>query len=44
MNTYENVWIHYGAIANNIGISYKEIIKAYIDKNEENYKRQQTGY
>ncbi|MFS0689093.1 dUTP diphosphatase [Sporosarcina sp. 179-K 8C2 HS] len=48
MNTdkesYENIWIHYGAIANRIGISYIEIMSAYLEKNEENYKRQQTGY
>ncbi|MGN7388281.1 dUTP diphosphatase [Sporosarcina sp. SAFN-015] len=44
MESYENVWIHYGAIANRIGISYSEIMKAYLEKNEENYKRQQTGY
>ena len=44
MKNYENVWIHYGEIANKIGISYIEIIQAYVDKNEENYKRQQKGY
>jgi dimeric dUTPase (all-alpha-NTP-PPase superfamily) len=44
MESYEKVWIHYGAIANKIGISYNEIVRAYLDKNEENYKRQQTGY
>ena len=44
MKSYENVWIHYGAIANKMDISYIEIMKAYVDKNEENYKRQQTGY
>ena len=44
MKSYENVWIHYGGIANKIGISYIEIMEAYLDKNEENYKRQQKGY
>ena len=44
MKSYENVWIHYGTIANKMGISYTEILKAYMDKNDENYKRQQTGY
>ena len=44
MKSYENVWIHYGEIANKIGISYIEIMEAYLDKNEENYKRQQKGY
>ncbi|MCM3711788.1 dUTP diphosphatase [Sporosarcina luteola] len=44
MQSYKNIWIHYGAIANRLEISYEEIMKAYVDKNEENYKRQQTGY
>lgn len=44
MENYKDVWIHYGSIAMKLGFSYKEIIKAYIDKNEENYRRQQTGY
>ena len=44
IKNYENVWIHYGEIANKIGISYIEITQAYVDKNEENYKRQQKGY
>lgn len=41
---YENLWIHYGSIASRIGFSYTDIINAYIEKNEENYKRQRTGY
>ncbi|WP_432358200.1 dUTP diphosphatase [Sporosarcina sp. UB5] len=44
MESYKNVWIHYAAIAKKIGISYIEIMQAYVEKNEENYKRQQTGY
>ncbi|MCM3637182.1 dUTP diphosphatase [Sporosarcina luteola] len=44
MESYKSIWIHYGAIANRLEISYNEIMKAYVDKNEENYKRQQTGY
>lgn len=44
MESYKSIWIHYGAIAKSLEFSYNEIMKAYIDKNEENYKRQQTGY
>ncbi|MFC5604386.1 dUTP diphosphatase [Sporosarcina koreensis] len=44
MESYENVWIHYGTIAKRLEVSYIEIIEAYVEKNEENYKRQQTGY
>ncbi|MCM3743586.1 dUTP diphosphatase [Sporosarcina luteola] len=44
MESYKSIWIHYGAIARRLDISYNEIMKAYVDKNEENYKRQQTGY
>ncbi|MHA6260633.1 dUTP diphosphatase [Sporosarcina sp. CAU 1771] len=44
VDSYENVWIHYGAIAKNLGFTYENIIDAYILKNEENYIRQKTGY
>lgn len=44
MESYKDVWIHYGAIAKRLEFTYSEIVEAYIDKNEENYKRQQTGY
>lgn len=44
MNNYESVWIHYGAIADRLAFSYREIMTAYVEKNDENYKRQQTGY
>lgn len=44
MNNYESVWIHYGAIADRLAFSYSEIMTAYVEKNDENYKRQQTGY
>lgn len=42
--SYKSIWIHYGAIAKSLDISYDEIMEAYINKNEENYKRQQAGY
>ena len=44
IESYENMWIHYVGIAKILGFKYKNIIDAYILKNEENYKRQQTGY
>ena len=44
LESYESVWIHYGAIANKLGFTNEEIISAYIGKNEENYNRQIKGY
>lgn len=44
IESYENVWVHYGAIAKALGFTYADIIDAYILKNEENYVRQKTGY
>ena len=44
MEAYENVWIHYGAIAKKLGFTNEGIINAYITKNEENYERQKAGY
>jgi dimeric dUTPase (all-alpha-NTP-PPase superfamily) len=44
MNTYKQVWIHYGAIAKKLGFTNEDIIIAYLAKNEENYNRQKTGY
>lgn len=44
MENYINLWNYYGAIAGKLNFTYSEIIKAYIEKNEENYKRQHTGY
>lgn len=42
--TYDMIWVHYGAIAKELGFSSTDIIGAYIAKNEENYIRQKTGY
>lgn len=42
--SYENIWIHYAAVAEKLGFTPDDIIKAYILKNEENYKRQEEGY
>lgn len=44
MESYESMWIHYGAIAKSLGFTYENIIDAYILKNDENYQRQKTGY
>lgn len=44
MSTYKEVWVWYGAIANNQGFTQDGIIQAYLDKNEKNYERQRTGY
>ncbi|MFS0574900.1 dUTP diphosphatase [Sporosarcina sp. 179-K 3D1 HS] len=44
LETYEQVWVHYGAIAQELGFSRDDILSAYIAKNEENFKRQRNGY
>lgn len=44
IESYEDLWIHYGAIAGKLGFTNENIIEAYIAKNEENYNRQNTGY
>ncbi|QUW22665.1 dUTP diphosphatase [Sporosarcina sp. Marseille-Q4063] len=44
MESYANVWIHYGSIAEKLEFSHDAIIEAYILKNEENYTRQKVGY
>ena len=44
MESYKNIWVHYGAIAGKLGFTNEDIIAAYIAKNEENYNRQKTGY
>ncbi|MCZ2258014.1 dUTP diphosphatase [Sporosarcina sp. G11-34] len=44
IESYEDVWIHYGAIAKSLGFTYANIIDAYVMKNEENFNRQNSGY
>lgn len=44
MANYEDVWSWYGAIATNLGFTYKEVVHAYTEKNEKNYERQRSGY
>ncbi|PIC67712.1 dUTPase [Sporosarcina sp. P21c] len=41
---YKEIWVNYGALANTLGFTEDQIIQAYIDKNEENYARQRSGY
>ncbi|MEZ0479959.1 dUTP diphosphatase [Planococcus sp. SSTMD024] len=41
---YENLWRTFGALAEALGFSYEDVLTAYVEKNETNYKRQQQGY
>ena len=41
---YLAIWQCYGVIAYNLGFSFDDVVRAYVEKNEENYKRQRTGY
>ncbi|MGM0897254.1 MAG: dUTP diphosphatase [Bacillota bacterium] len=41
---YLSLWQIFGALAGALGFSYDEVLSAYIEKNETNYKRQQQGY
>ena len=36
---YREIWRCYSLIAYNLGFSFEEIVHAYLEKNEENYKR-----
>ncbi|MGM9921320.1 MAG: dUTP diphosphatase [Bhargavaea sp.] len=42
--SYEAVWVLYRAIAETLGFTPDEMIRAYREKNDENYARQQRGY
>ncbi len=42
--TYKKVWILYGAIAQKLGYTNEDVLRAYIEKNEKNYERQKNGY
>jgi dimeric dUTPase (all-alpha-NTP-PPase superfamily) len=42
--SYKILWQTFGAIATALGFSYAEVLQAYVQKNETNYKRQQEGY
>ncbi|MFX3674526.1 MAG: dUTP diphosphatase [Paenisporosarcina sp.] len=41
---YKDVWSWYGTIATHLGFSHKEVVQAYLEKNEKNYERQRSGY
>lgn len=41
---YRQIWGYYGALAKALGFTNEDIMQAYVQKNEENYLRQQTGY
>ena len=41
---YLAIWQYYGVIAYNLGFSFNDVVRAYLEKNEENYKRQRSGY
>lgn len=44
LESYKDIWIHYGAIAKKLGFENNDILAAYIEKNDENYNRQNNGY
>lgn len=44
MSTYQTVWSCYGTIAEILGFSYEDVMKAYVAKNQKNYDRQKDGY
>lgn len=43
-DAYKKVWVLYGAIAGKLGFTNDDVLRAYMEKNETNYKRQQNGY
>lgn len=44
LEEYQSLWQTFGALAEALGFSYEEVLTAYVEKNETNYKRQQQGY
>jgi dimeric dUTPase (all-alpha-NTP-PPase superfamily) len=44
LQSYEKAWEEYVLLANILGFSTEDIERAYIEKNEVNYKRQREGY
>lgn len=44
LSSYEKAWEEYVLLANMLGFSTEDIERAYIEKNEVNYKRQREGY
>ncbi len=43
-HNYLKIWEHYDALAKKLHFTNEEIMQAYLDKNQENYNRQNTGY
>lgn len=41
---YLAIWQCYGLLAYNLGFTFEDVVHAYIEKNQENYNRQRTGY
>ncbi|MGE7984828.1 dUTP diphosphatase [Lysinibacillus fusiformis] len=41
---YLAIWQCYGLLAYNLGFTFEDVVRAYIEKNQENYNRQRTGY
>ena len=41
---YLTIWQCYGLLAYNLGFTFEDVVAAYIEKNEENYNRQRSGY
>jgi len=41
---YLAIWQCYGLLAYNLGFTFDDVVAAYIEKNEENYNRQRSGY
>jgi len=43
-DSYLAIWQCYGLLAYNLGFTFEDVVGAYIEKNEENYNRQRSGY
>ncbi|MEK5232829.1 dUTP diphosphatase [Lysinibacillus sp. FSL K6-0232] len=43
-NQYTTIWQYYGLLAYNLDFTFDDVVSAYLEKNKENYKRQQSGY
>lgn len=43
-HSYAAIWQCYGLLAYNLGFTFEDVVSAYIEKNEENYNRQRSGY
>ncbi|WP_249659293.1 dUTP diphosphatase [Lysinibacillus fusiformis] len=41
---YLAIWQCYGLLAYNFGFTFEDVVRAYVEKNKENYNRQRTGY